>query len=184
MEIIETGIPGLVEIRPKVFQDNRGFFMEVYNRQRYRDMGIVNDFCQENLSCSSYGVIRGLHYQLDPYSQAKLATCVLGRILDVAVDLRKGSPTYGQWRCVILDSDEHNQFLIPQGFAHGLAVLSEIAYFSYRCDNVYHPDAERGLAYNDNSLGIDWMIPEEKRIISSKDSLWPQLKDAETNFVF
>lgn len=184
MEIIETGIPGLVEIRPKVFQDNRGFFMEVYNRQRYVDLGITNDFCQENLSCSTYGVIRGLHYQLDPYSQAKLATCVLGQVLDVAVDLRNGSPTYGQWRGVILDSDMHNQFLIPRGFAHGLAVLSEVAYFSYRCDNVYHPVAERGLAYKDNSLGIDWMIPEEKQIVSSKDLMWPQLKDAETNFVF
>ena len=184
MEIIETGISGLVEIRPKVFEDKRGFFMEVYNRQRYNDLGITNDFCQENLSCSMYGVIRGLHYQLDPYSQAKLATCVLGRVYDVAVDLRKGSPTYGQWRGVLLDSEKHNQFLIPRGFAHGLAVLSDVAYFSYRCDNVYCPDAERGLAYNDKDIGIDWMIPKDKQIVSPKDALWTRLRYVETNFIY
>lgn len=177
MEIIETGISGLVEIQPKVFQDDRGFFMEVYNRQRYRDHGIKNDFCQENLSCSSYGVIRGLHFQLAPYSQAKLATCVLGRVFDVAVDLRKGSPTFGQWRGVVLDSERRNQFLIPRGFAHGLAVLSEMAYFSYRCDNLYHFESEGGVAYDDPDLAIDWRIPKNERVVSEKDSNWPRFVD-------
>lgn len=184
MEIIETGIPGLIEIRPKVFKDNRGFFMEVYNRQRYAEAGITNDFCQENLSCSAYGVIRGLHFQKEPYSQAKLATCMLGRVYDVAVDLRKGSPTFGQWRGVVLDSEMHNQFLIPRGFAHGLAVLSEVAYFSYRCDSLYSPESEGGIAYDDPDLAIDWRIPKNERIVSGKDSNWPRIVDVLTNFSF
>lgn len=184
MEIIQTGIFGLVEIQPTVFPDARGSFCELYNRERYRTVGIMNDFCQENLSKSTYGVIRGLHFQLNPYSQAKLATCLDGRVLDVAVDLRKGSPTYGQWRSVILDAEKHNEFLIPQGFAHGLAVLTETALFSYRCDNVYHPEAEGGVAYDDPDLNIDWMIPIDQRIVSDKDAHRTLLKDVETNFVF
>lgn len=184
MEIIQTGIPGLIEIQPRLFPDERGHFCELYNRERYREAGILSDFCQENLSQSTYGVIRGLHFQLNPFSQAKLATCMLGRVFDVAVDLRKGSPTYGQWRGVILDAEKRNEFLIPQGFAHGLSVLSDVAVFSYRCDNLYHPEAEGGIAYNDPDLNIDWMIPIDKQIVSEKDSHRIFLKNIETNFVF
>lgn len=184
MQVIETGIEGLVEIIPQLFPDSRGHFCEMYNRERYREAGIYNDFCQENLSVSSYGVIRGLHYQLCPYSQAKLATCMQGRVLDVAVDLRMGSPSFGQWRSVILDAEKHNEFFIPQGFAHGLAVLSETAIFSYRCDNLYHPEAEGGIAYDDPNLNIDWMIPYDKRIVSEKDTNRKLLHEIKTNFVF
>ncbi|MBQ0087739.1 MAG: dTDP-4-dehydrorhamnose 3,5-epimerase [Prevotellaceae bacterium] len=184
MEIIQTGIPGLIEIQPRLFLDERGHFCELYNRERYREIGILNDFCQENLSQSTYGVIRGLHFQLNPYSQAKLATCMLGRVFDVAVDLRKGSPTYRQWRGVVLDAEKRNEFLIPQGFAHGLSVLSDVAVFSYRCDNLYHPKAEGGIVYNDPDLNIDWMIPVDKQIVSEKDCHRTLLKDIKTNFVF
>lgn len=177
MKVIQTGIDGLVEIRPDIYYDNRGYFYETYNRDRYIAAGINNVFCQENISKSSYGVIRGLHYQKEPYSQAKLASAVIGRVFDVAVDLRIGSPTFGQWRGVILDSEIHNQFLIPRGFAHGLSVLSETAIFSYRCDNPYHPEAEAGIAYNDPTISIDWMIPENDRIISEKDKNQPLFKD-------
>lgn len=182
MTIIPTGIEGLVEIQPQVFPDSRGAFCELYNEERYKAAGILNHFCQENLSKSTYGVIRGLHFQLNPYSQAKLATCLQGRVLDVAVDLRKGSPTYGQWRSVILDGDKHNEFLIPQGFAHGFAVLTETAVFNYRCDNPYHPESEGGIAYDDPDLNIDWMIPVDKRIVSEKDAHRTLLKDVQTNF--
>ena len=184
MEIIQTGIDGLVEIHPKVFPDSRGFFMEVYNRQRYIEAGIANDFCQENLSQSTYGVSRGLHFQLNPYSQAKLATCFMGRVFDVAVDLRKGSPTFGQWRGCVLDSELRNQFLIPRGFAHGFSVLSEVAVFSYRCDNVYHAESEGGIAYDDLDLAIDWRIPQNERVVSEKDLNRPRFVDVVTNFVF
>lgn len=184
MEIIQTGIEGLIEIRPKVFPDSRGHFCELYNRERYREAGITNDFCQENLSQSTYGVIRGLHFQLNPYSQAKLATAIVGRVFDVAVDLRVGSPTFGQWRGVILDAEKHNEFLIPQGFAHGLSILSDVAVFSYRCDNLYHPEVEGGVAYNDPDLNIDWMIPVDKQIVSEKDAHRVLLREVKTNFLF
>lgn len=184
MKIVETGIKGLVEILPDVFPDSRGSFCELYNKERYRAVGILNDFCQENMSKSTYGVIRGLHFQLNPYSQAKLATCLDGRVYDVAVDLRVGSPTYGQWRGVILDAEKHNEFFIPQGFAHGFAVLSKTAIFNYRCDNLYHPETEGGIAYNDPDLNINWMIPTEQQIISEKDSHRTLLRDVKTNFVF
>lgn len=176
MTIIETGISGLLEILPEVFYDNRGSFCELYNEQRYREAGILNQFCQENFSKSRYGVIRGLHFQRSPYSQAKLAMCQEGIIWDVAVDLRKESPTYGQWRGVLLDSERKNQFLIPRGFAHGFAVLSETACFSYRCDNFYHPEEEGGIAYDDPLLAIDWRIPIEDRVLSEKDSRWPSFQ--------
>ena len=176
MKIIETGIPGLLEIQPELFRDCRGYFCEVYNEKRYRDAGILCEFCQENFSKSRYGVIRGLHFQRPPYSQAKLASCPDGIIWDVAVDLRRGSPTYGEWRGVILDSEKKNQFLIPRGFAHGFAVLSETACFSYRCDNFYHPQAEGGIAYNDPDLAIDWRVPIDNRVLSEKDSHWPSFK--------
>lgn len=169
MKIIETGVPGLVVIEPEVYVDSRGYFCELYNEQRYREFGINSVFCQENFSKSVYGVIRGLHFQREPYSQAKLATCQDGKVWDVAVDLREGSPTFGEWRGVLLDAEKKNLLYIPKGFAHGFAVLSKTACFSYRCDNFYHPEAEGGIAYNDAELAIDWCVPIDKRVLSDKD---------------
>lgn len=182
MEIIKTPIKDLVIVKPRVFADARGFFCETYNAQRYKDAGIVPDFCQDNMSKSSYGVVRGLHYQLNPHSQSKLVSVVEGSVWDVAVDLRKDSPTFGQWYGVELTAENHLQFMIPQGFAHGFSVLSETAVFTYKCDDFYSPTLERGIMYNDPSLNIDWRIPADKAIISEKDTKHPLLKDAELNF--
>ncbi|MBP5259819.1 MAG: dTDP-4-dehydrorhamnose 3,5-epimerase [Paludibacteraceae bacterium] len=182
MEVIETGIEGLKVIQPKLFGDARGYFCETYNEARYREAGILQQFCQDNLSKSRYGVIRGLHFQLQPKSQSKLVSVVSGVVYDVAVDLRKGSPTYGQWYGVKLDGESKTQFLIPQGFAHGFSVLSEEAVFTYKCDNLYAPELEGGIAYNDPDLAIDWQIPEAERIISEKDLHHPLLRDVKTNF--
>lgn len=182
MEIIKTPIQDLIIINPRVFNDARGFFCETYNAQRYQEAGITQNFCQDNMSKSSYGVIRGLHYQLNPHSQSKLVSVVQGAVWDVAVDLRKDSPTFGQWYGVELTEENHLQFLIPQGFAHGFSVLSETAVFTYKCDDFYSPTLERGLAYNDPTLNIDWKIPADKAVISEKDTKHPFLKDAEINF--
>lgn len=184
MEIIETGIPGLLVIKPKIFGDSRGYFCETYNKKAYEAVGIKQNFCQDNLSKSSYGVIRGLHYQLQAESQAKLVSVVIGEVYDVAVDIRKGSPTYGKWYGIRLDAETKTQFFIPQGFAHGFSVLSETAVFTYKCDNFYNPALEGGIQFDDPELGIDWMIPADKRIISDKDTKHPLLKDIQTNFVF
>ena len=182
MEIIETPIKDLFIIKPRVFADARGFFFESYNETNYKAAGIDIHFCQDNQSKSSYGVIRGLHYQLLPQSQSKLVSVVQGSVWDVAVDLRKNSPTFGQWYGVELTEENHLQFLIPQGFAHGFSVLSETAVFTYKCDDFYSPKLERGIMYNDLALAIDWKIPAEKAIISDKDTKHPLLKDAELNF--
>ena len=182
MEIIKTPIQDLIIINPRVFNDARGFFCETYNAQRYQEAGITQNFCQDNMSKSSYGVVRGLHYQLNPHSQSKLVSVVQGAVWDVAVDLRKDSPTFGQWYGVELTEENHLQFLIPQGFAHGFSVLSETAVFTYKCDDFYSPTLERGLAYNDPALNIDWKIPADKAVISEKDTKHPFLKDAEINF--
>ncbi|MFM2290452.1 MAG: hypothetical protein RIS29_265 [Bacteroidota bacterium] len=182
MEIIKTPIQDLIIINPRVFNDARGFFCETYNAQRYQEAGITQNFCQDNMSKSSYGVVRGLHYQLNPHSQSKLVSVVQGAVWDVAVDLRKDSPTFGQWYGVELTEENHLQFLIPQGFAHGFSVLSETAVFTYKCDDFYSPTLERGLAYNDPTLNIDWKIPADKAVISEKDTKHPFLKDAEINF--
>lgn len=182
MEIIKTPLPGLLIIKPRVFADSRGFFFESYNEKNYNDTGIDIRFCQDNQSKSSYGVIRGLHYQLSPHSQSKLVSVISGSVWDVAVDLRKNSPTYGQWYGVELTGDNFLQFLIPQGFAHGFSVLSESAVFSYKCDDFYNPELERGIMYNDPELFIDWKIPAEKAIISEKDKKHPLFKDADKNF--
>lgn len=182
MEIIETPINDLVIIKPRVFEDARGFFFESYNEKTYNEAGINIRFCQDNQSKSSYGVIRGLHYQLLPHSQSKLVSVVRGAVWDVAVDLRKDSPTFGQWYGVELTEENHVQFLISQGFAHGFSVLSETAVFSYKCDDFYNPSLERGIIYNDPALNIDWKIPAGKEIISGKDTLHPVLADAELNF--
>ncbi|WP_289055094.1 dTDP-4-dehydrorhamnose 3,5-epimerase [Carboxylicivirga marina] len=184
MEIIKTSIPNLLIIKPEVFSDPRGFFLEAFAENRYKEAGISSNFVQDNISKSSYGVIRGLHYQLAPYSQSKLIHALEGKILDVAVDLRKNSPTFGQHYAVELSAENKLQFFIPQGFAHGFSVLSETAIVSYKCDNYYSQEAERGIVYNDAKLNINWQIPADKAIISSKDSILPSFKEAEHNFVF
>lgn len=182
MEIIQTPIAGLMIIKPRVFEDARGFFCESYNRKIFVEAGINLDFCQDNQSKSSYGVIRGLHYQLYPQSQSKLVSVTIGAVWDVAVDLRKESPTFGQWYGIELSADNKLQFLIPQGFAHGFSVISETALFAYKCDNFYNQTLERGVLYNDPALNIDWKIPADKAIISPKDLAHPLFKDAEMNF--
>ena len=182
MEIIETPIKDLLIVKPRVFGDARGYFLETYNQQQYINAGININFVQDNLSKSSYGVIRGLHYQLHPHSQSKLVSVVSGAVWDVAVDLRKNSPTYGQWYGIELNEENHLRFFIPKGFAHGFSVLSETAVFSYKCDDLYNPTLERGLIYNDPMLNIDWKIPAEKALISDKDTKHPLFVDAEKNF--
>ena len=182
MEIIKTPIEGLLIIEPRVFEDARGFFEETYNEQRYLDAGIDVRFVQDNLSASCYGVVRGLHFQRPPYSQAKLVSCIVGSVLDVAVDLRKDSPTFGQHVAVEINDKNHRQFFIPKGFAHGFSVLSEHALFSYKCDELYHPEADGGILLSDPALGIDWKIPESERILSEKDKKHPLLKDANLQF--
>ncbi|MCL3780469.1 dTDP-4-dehydrorhamnose 3,5-epimerase [Prolixibacteraceae bacterium JC049] len=184
MKVIETEIPGLLIIEPKVFGDNRGYFFENYNEKAFIAAGIQNKFVQDNESSSTYGVVRGLHYQMAPYGQAKLVRVISGTVYDVAVDLRKDSPTFGKWFGVELSGENKKQFFIPRGFAHGFSVLSEHAVFSYKCDNFYTPDAERGIAFDDPSLNIDWKVEPGKEIISEKDKLNPLFKDAEMNFKF
>jgi dTDP-4-dehydrorhamnose 3,5-epimerase len=184
MEVKEVSIPGLLIVTPSVFKDSRGFFYESYNRERYYDNGIQTEFIQDNLSRSSYGVIRGLHYQLAPYGQAKLVQVLIGAVLDVAVDLRKDSPTYGEHYSIELSEENKLQFYIPEGFAHGFSVLSDDVLFSYKCNSLYNKPAERGISYNDPALGIDWQIPPDKAIVSHKDSILPSMKEAEKNFIF
>jgi dTDP-4-dehydrorhamnose 3,5-epimerase len=182
MEIIETHIKDLLIIKPRVFEDARGFFFESYSEKKFQEMGLNIQFCQDNQSKSSYGVIRGLHYQLSPHSQTKLVSVVQGSVWDVAVDLRKESATYGQWHGVELSGENKLQFFVPKGFAHGFSVLSETAIFSYKCDDFYNTECERGFMYNDPSLNIDWKIPTGKALISEKDKKHPLFKDAEKNF--
>ncbi|HAM99535.1 MAG TPA: dTDP-4-dehydrorhamnose 3,5-epimerase [Marinilabiliales bacterium] len=182
MNIIETKIPGLLIIEPKVFNDARGYFFETFHTQKYKDADIDADFIQDNEAFSGYGVIRGLHYQLAPYSQAKLVRVIKGSVYDVAVDVREGSPTFGEWVGIELSETNKLQFFVPRGFAHGYSVISETAIFSYKCDNFYHPQSERGINFNDKNLNIDWKIPEQKMIISVKDNVLPTLENADLNF--
>lgn len=173
MEIVETPIKDLIIVRPDVFADSRGYFTEFYNENRYRAYGIDNNFVQDNLSRSSYGVVRGLHLQKGESAQAKLVKVIVGKVWDVAVDLRQGSSTYGEWFGVELSDENHLQFLIPRGFAHGFSVLSPTAIFSYKCDNLYDKQAEGGIIYNDPTLAIDWKVPVGEMIVSDKDLLLP-----------
>ena len=182
MNIIQTPIEGLLVIEPQVFKDARGYFVETYNEQRYREAGIDAVFVQDNQSCSSYGVVRGLHFQRPPYTQAKLVCCTVGRVLDVAVDLRKDSPTFGQWYSVELSEENKRQFFIPRGFAHGFSVLSNQAIFTYKCDNLYHPEADGGLLLSDPDLAIDWQVPENLRILSDKDKKHPKMAEFQSPF--
>ncbi|MCM1034589.1 MAG: dTDP-4-dehydrorhamnose 3,5-epimerase [Paludibacter sp.] len=177
MNVIETGFDGLLIVEPDIFGDARGFFCETYNRERYEAAGIMQRFLQDNMSCSSYGVVRGLHFQRPPYAQAKLVSCIMGEVLDVAVDLRTESKTFGRWFSVRLSADNHRQFLIPQGFAHGFSVLSEKAVFTYKCDNLYHPESEGGILLSDPDLHIDWQVSTDKMILSDKDKRHPLFKD-------
>lgn len=169
MEKIETGIEGLYIIKPRIFEDSRGYFFESYSKAKFTELGIDNDFIQDNQSKSSYGVVRGLHCQTTPYSQAKLVRCLEGAVLDVAVDIREGSPTYGKHYAVELTAENQLMFMIPRGFLHGFSVLTETATFSYKCDNLYHPESERGINPYDKELNIDWKIPEDKAVLSPKD---------------
>lgn len=182
MEVIKTDIEGVVIIEPRIFKDARGYFFESYSQREFEEKVGKIDFCQDNESMSSYGVMRGLHFQRPPFTQSKLVRCVKGRVLDVAVDIRKDSPTYGKHVAVELTEDNHRQFFIPKGFAHGFAVLSDVAVFQYKCDNFYHPEADGGISILDNSLGIDWRIPTDKAILSEKDTRHPLLKDFDSPF--
>jgi len=182
MEIQITPIEGLIIITPKVFSDDRGYFMETYHADRYKEAGLPASFVQDNESKSTRGVIRGLHYQLNPYSQGKLVRVIKGSVFDVAVDLRKNSPTFGQWYGVELTAENKKQFFIPQGFAHGFSVLSDVAIFTYKCDQYYNPQQERGIIYNDPDLNIDWKIPDSEAIVSEKDKKNKSLREADINF--
>ncbi len=189
MNVIKTDIDGLLIIEPKVFGDARGYFFESFSEREFDEkvtplLGHTIHFVQDNESMSSYGVMRGLHFQRPPFTQAKLVRCVRGRVLDVAVDIRKGSPTYGKHLAVELTEDNHRQFLISKGFAHGFAVLSETAVFQYKCDEFYHPEADGGISILDKSLGIDWQISMEQALLSEKDTKHPCLKDFDSPFTF
>ena len=182
MDIINTELPGLKIIVPKVFGDARGYFFESYNENVMAGAGIKIVFRQDNQSFSKYGVIRGLHFQLNPYSQTKLIRVLEGTIYDVVLDLRKGSPTFGKWFGLELSAENKRQVYIPQGFAHGFSVLSEQTIILYKCDNFYHPQSEGGVLFNDPALGIDWKIDAGKAIISDKDKMLPTFDRVETNF--
>ena len=182
INVIKTEIDGVVIIKPKVFGDARGYFFESFSERDFNEamtpiLGHGIKFVQDNESMSSYGVMRGLHFQTMPYTQSKLVRCVKGAVLDVALDIRKGSPTYGQHVAVELTEDNHRQFFVPRGFAHGFAVLSETAVFQYKCDNFYAPANDGGVSIVDESLGIDWRIPVEKALLSEKDTKHDLLKD-------
>lgn len=170
MKVINTKIKGVVVLEPQVFGDERGYFFESFSQKKFEEQVSRTIFVQDNESRSSYGVVRGLHYQLPPYTQAKLVRVVKGCVLDIAVDLREGSPTFGEHVAIELSDDNKKQFFIPRGFAHGFAVLSEEAIFQYKCDNYYAPGSEGGIRFDDPSLGIDWRIPRDKMILSGKDS--------------
>ncbi len=183
INVIQTDIKGVLIIEPKVFGDARGYFLESFNAKEFTEKtGLNINFVQDNESMSSYGVMRGLHFQRPPYTQSKLVRCVKGAVLDVAVDIRKGSPTYGKHVAVELTEDNHRQFFVPRGFAHGFAVLSETAVFQYKCDNFYVPQADGGISILDDSLGIDWKIPTDKALLSDKDTKHALLKDFESPF--
>jgi dTDP-4-dehydrorhamnose 3,5-epimerase len=184
MKIIETKIPGLLVVEPRVFEDSRGYFFESYQKERYFQHAVKTEFIQDNESKSARGVVRGLHYQLEPFAQAKLVRVVQGSVYDVAIDLRKGSPTFGQWFGLELNDVEKKQLFIPRGFAHGFSVLTKTAVFTYKCDNVYNKEAERSIHINDPKLNIDWKIGKEEQMVSEKDLQAPFFDDAEINFIF
>ena len=184
MEVIKTGIEGVVIIEPKVFGDHRGYFFESFSERDFNTQVREVKFVQDNESKSCYGVLRGLHFQKPPHAQSKLVRVVKGAVLDVAVDIRKGSPTFGQHVSVELSDVNHRQLFIPRGFAHGFAVLSDIAVFQYKCDNFYHPEADGGISILDESLGIDWGLTMEEALLSEKDTKHPKLAEFDSPFVY
>lgn len=187
MNVLPTAIPGVLILEPRVFSDARGYFLESFSQREFDEkvvplLGHAVAFVQDNESMSSYGVVRGLHYQRPPFTQSKLVRCVRGCVLDVAVDIRKGSPTFGQHVAVELSEENHRQFFIPKGFAHGFAVLSETAVFQYKCDEFYHPEADAGIQLLDPALGIDWRIPWDRAVMSEKDRVRAALQDSPLDF--
>lgn len=184
MEVIKTELEGVVIIEPKIFRDARGYFFESFSQKEFEEKVRKIAFVQDNESMSSYGVMRGLHFQLPPFTQSKLVRCVKGKVLDVAVDIRKGSPTFGKHVSVELSEDNHRQFFVPRGFAHGFAVLSETAVFQYKCDNFYAPQSDGGISILDDSLGIDWKLPTDRVILSEKDTKHPLLQDFDSPFKY
>ena len=184
MKVIKTDFSGLMVVEPKIFGDARGYFFESYSEKVMTDAGIQTVFRQDNQSFSKYGVIRGLHFQLNPHSQTKLIRVVEGAIYDVALDLRKGSPTFGKWFGIELSAENKRQLYIPQGFAHGFSVLSEQTTILYKCDNFYNPQSEGGVLYNDPALGIDWKVDAANAVVSDKDRNLPIFSRVETNFVY
>jgi len=184
MTFIKTNLPGLLIFEPKVFEDSRGYFFESYNQQIFQQEGININFVQDNQSLSRYGVIRGLHYQLNPHSQTKLIRVLSGSIYDVVVDLRKGSPVFGKQFAIELSAQNRKQLFIPSGFAHGFSVLSDQAEVHYKCDNFYNKESETGILYNDSELKIDWQIPQEKIIVSGKDLQLSSFSAHKNNFTY
>ena len=182
MEVTKTDIEGVVIIEPRIFKDERGYFYESFSQREFEEKVCRTTFVQDNQSKSSYGVLRGLHFQKPPYCQSKLVRCIKGAVLDVAVDIRKGSPTFGKYVAVELTEENHRQFFVPRGFAHGFAVLSEEAVFQYKCDNFYNKESEGSVAWNDPELNIDWRIPFDKVLLSEKDKLSKNIADADYLF--
>ncbi len=184
MKLVTTGLEGLFVIEPRVFEDSRGYFFESYNKAAFEKEGHTVEFVQDNQSKSSFGVVRGLHYQLYPYAQTKLVRILEGRVLDIAVDLRKGSPSYKKWFGIELSAENKIQLLIPKGFAHGFSVLSKSAVFFYKCDELYNPESERGICYNDPSLNINWGSTEKDIIVSLKVREMPDFNNVDINFTY
>ena len=177
--VVQTALSGLVVLKPRIFEDARGYFFESFSKRDLEELVGPVDFVQDNESLSSYGVVRGLHFQKPPFTQAKLVRCTRGRVLDVAVDIRRGSATFGEHFAVELSEENHLQFFIPKGFAHGFSVLSETAVFQYKCDEFYHPEADAGVLLTDPALGIDWKIAPEQMILSDKDKLRRHLRESD-----
>ena len=184
MEVIKTDIEGVVIIEPRIFNDDRGYFYESFSQREFEEKVCKTVFVQDNQSKSGYGVVRGLHFQKPPFCQSKLVRCVKGAVLDVAVDIRKGSPTFGQHVAVELTEENHRQFFVPRGFAHGFAVLTPEAVFQYKCDNFYNKESEAAIAWNDSTLAIDWRIPAEDIILSEKDKQNKPMADSDDLFDF
>ena len=184
MKIIHTDFKGLVIIEPRIFSDPRGYFYESYNENKFHESSLNDVFVQDNQSKSAFGVVRGLHYQVEPHAQTKLIRVLQGKIYDIAVDIRQGSPTFKKWFGIELSEENHLQLLIPKGFAHGFSVISKIAVIMYKCDDFYAPEAERGIIYNDKDLNIDWKLEPDKILVSDKDRKLPALQDAEKNFKY